>query len=250
MGENWPVVLSRANALVFVNRRVRWSTIDGHTTWEPEEPVFTFRLPDILEATYPLAICKVQILDTNRNLVPGLIGLDDFRGKTFSNLSLLKANFHRRDISQCVFVNCEMSGAEFLEAYLWKTEFINSNLTEARFEQCIANETCFEGSNLTSADFDDAEMQESQFRYSTLIDAMITDVDLCGAGFSNCDLSRSCFDKSFLRDATFNNCSIEHASFRMVWELRFLNQCKGRETAVINADLLKLNKKWGYKHPD
>ena len=158
---------------------------------------------------------------------------ESLAGLHLDGVVLTGAMLQETDLSRCSLVAAEVcsataNGALFLEADVSRANFKKTSLVEAsfvgataqgtRFQDCPLNTTAFDGADLRDADFEHAVLVNASFRSADLRRATLTRATVRGADFTAANLEGAVFDSTVLDGSTrFANCvGLEKAVVRSV----------------------------------
>jgi len=98
------------------------------------------------------------------------------------------------DLSGCILIYQDFSGANFVNSKFEKTFLSNANLSNANFEN----------SDLSSADLHDANLRDINFTNAKLIKSKLSCVDLSNAELRNADLTNAKLSNAILIEANLH----------------------------------------------
>ena len=97
------------------------------------------------------------------------------------------------DLTETDFSNCNIEGADFVNADLTSSSFADSRLTDVKFEGCDLSSVDFTRANMVECSFADSVLNGADFSYSKADYCNFADADTAGAVFQGADLSGSDF---------------------------------------------------------
>jgi len=130
------------------------------------------------------------------------------------------------EYENCVFLNCDLSGADLSGLIFIACRFKDSNLSMARLGRASFREVVFEGCKMVGLHFEDALpfLVPPEFINCDLGVSSFVEVKLPGVRFSHCQLQEvdftgahlagAIFEKSDLHRAVFSGTHLEKADFR------------------------------------
>ena len=172
------------------------------------------RFPD--DDTFPAARA---VYDGSMSIHAG----DSFEDRTFEDLALTGGSLGRKEFVGCMFVRCQLGGAEldgchfercrFKSCDLGVASIADARLIETRFEDCrlggidwmtarsLVFSVGFERCDLTHASFVGVDLTDTQFIDCRAIDVAFMDSNLTGC----------CFDGTTLKDSRFETADFTRA---------------------------------------
>lgn len=123
------------------------------------------------------------------------------------------------DLSDSVFGDASLIGAEFEDVKLENTLFLRCQLAQASFIKCEEFEqSSFQDANLFGAAFEDCKMDRSSFfranaSYASLNNCSIKNSDCAESNFRNAKIRKVDFENTRLKTSTFDFSIIEDCKF-------------------------------------
>ncbi len=148
---------------------------------------------------------------------------DPSAGATLKGETIVDFDWSDEDLSEAVFVDCVIDGAQFGAVVLEGARFLRCRILRSRFARADLREAVFEDCVFTGA----ADHIGLAVAFSRL--------DL--ARFVRCDLSFATFDASELYGVTLEDCNLRGARFRRVDFTRSL----GRRRSIAAATFRRCN---------
>lgn len=139
--------------------------------------------------------------------------------------SLQFSTFTHSELTDCIFLNCDLSNTNFSGAILYRCEFINckmlgSNLSEVHlnnilFKECSIEMASFSNSNfktvtINQCDLTNANIFECQLKNFKLMNSNIHGVNFTGTLLKNVDISTCTFEKLIVDSKTINQCYVNN----------------------------------------
>lgn len=148
--------------------------------------------------------------------------LDGERGgkrATFTDVSLVRADFHQRRLDKAVFTNVNMAnaylrGATLTEVVMKSVNLFRANLTHASFAKAKMAGCCLRDTRCYSTDFGHANLAGVDFRRANMQNAILRNANLNSANMREAELNYAYLTDSSmlstdLTDADLSNTSLD-----------------------------------------
>ncbi len=137
------------------------------------------------------------------------------RESHFKEVSFKGSKFHRLDLKDVLFENCDFSNVDFTDAIIHKTIFnnckmIGANLSNATFMNVMLYNCHSKYANYRFAQLKKSIFEMTNFESSDFQNAVLNEVQLLKSNFRESQFSGSC-----LNNIDFRTCDIDGMGFRI-----------------------------------
>ncbi|MEI9917661.1 MAG: pentapeptide repeat-containing protein [Bacteroidota bacterium] len=170
----------------------------------------------------------------------------DFYQQTFDKLTTL--DFERAEYEQCIFVNCDLSNADFTDLKFVECEFdgcglnlvnlAGATLNDVKFRNCKMLGWRFDQANqfALSFSFDNCIVNDSSFFKCKLKKSVFVATQFHHCDFVQTDLTETNFHNCDLKDAMFENTNLQKADLRTAINFSInpeINQVKKAKFSLV-----------------
>ncbi|MDF9620447.1 pentapeptide repeat-containing protein [Pseudomonas entomophila] len=136
-------------------------------------------------------------------LVNATLDRADLGSANFNGVVAPGASFKEAILKCAVFVDADLSRADFSNSKPLETNFTGAQLHQAKFQRCVVNSVVFEDAKMTEIDFTEAEVSNSKFKGADLSQSRLTNASVVSS-----DMSSVNFEKSQLFSARLTNVDL------------------------------------------
>lgn len=128
----------------------------------------------------------------------------------FENVNFLEAAWPRSEFVDVLFINCDLSNADFSRSVFHRTEFRNSKLVGTNFAEAGIRHTLFQDCVLNYATFGFSLCNTARFESSSLRYTDFYEAELKHTEFEKCEMNDINFVEASLKGVDLSSNSFEN----------------------------------------